>query len=85
MTDILINDQEKTQGRPYGNGDGGGRDACIAARSQKRPRTDHLVLYTRNCVQNISFCFKKESSYFLGKRLKATVPLHPHATANVGT
>ena len=40
MTDILINDQEKTQGRPYGNGDGGGRDACIAARSQKRPRTD---------------------------------------------
>ena len=35
MTDILINDQEKTQGRPYGNGDGGGRDACIAARSQK--------------------------------------------------
>lgn len=52
---------------------------------EKRARTDHLVLYTRNCVHNIRLCFKKESSYFLGKRLKATVPLHPHATANAVT
>lgn len=40
MTDLLINAQGKTQGRPRGNGDEGGRDACAAARGQERPRTD---------------------------------------------